>query len=46
MIELEFITLDKIIKKAKWIWNFLEDIPYRKKLVSAICVYCDSQSTN
>jgi hypothetical protein len=46
MIELEFITLDKITKEAKWILNFLEDIPYRKKLVPAICVHCDNQSTN
>jgi len=44
IIELEFITLDKLVKKAKWIWNFFEDISYWPKLVSTICIYCDSQS--
>jgi hypothetical protein len=45
MIELEFITLDKVIKEAKWIWNFLEDISCWSKPVSAIYVYYDIQST-
>jgi hypothetical protein len=41
----EFITLDNAGEEAELIQNFLEDIPCWEKLVSAICVYCDSQST-
>jgi uncharacterized membrane protein len=44
IIKLEFITLDKPIKEAKWIWNFFEDISCWPKLVSTICIYCDSRS--
>ena len=44
IIELEFITLDKLVEEAKWIWNFFEDISCWLKLVSTIYIYCDSQS--
>jgi hypothetical protein len=41
----EFLTLDKALKKAKWIWNFVKDILYWPKLVLTICVHCDSHTT-
>ena len=43
-MESEFIALDKAGEEAEWRKNFLEDIPYWPKPVSAICVHCDSQS--
>ncbi|KAL6335067.1 hypothetical protein AAG906_026447 [Vitis piasezkii] len=45
MMESEFFALDKAEEKAKWLHNFLEDIPCWPKLVPAICIHCDSQST-
>ena len=45
MMELEFIALNKVREEAIWIQGFLDDIPCCPKLVSAICVHHDSQST-
>jgi hypothetical protein len=42
MIESEFITLDKVVKKARLIWNFLEDIPCWIKPLSTIYIHCNS----
>lgn len=44
-MKFEFITLDKFGEEAKWLCNFLEDIPCCKKLVPTISIHCDSQST-
>ena len=43
-MESEFIALDKAGEEAKWLHNFLEDIPCWPKPVYAICIHCDSQS--
>ena len=42
-MESEFISLDKIGEEAKWLRNFLEDIPMWNKLVPTICIHCDSE---
>nr|GEW61763.1 peroxidase 72 [Tanacetum cinerariifolium] len=44
-MELEFITLDKCREEAKWLRQFVKDIPRWPKSVMAICIHCDSQST-
>ena len=44
MIESEFIALDKSGEEAKWLQNFLEDIPYWLKPVAPVCIHCDSQA--
>ena len=44
-MESEFIELDTTAAEAKWLHNFLEDIPMWGKPVPAIRVHCDSQST-
>lgn len=41
----EFITLDKVGEKAKWLRNFLEDISCWPKPTPTISMHCDSQST-
>ena len=43
-MEAEFVALDKCSEEAEWLRQFLEDIPDWTKLVSAICIHCDSQS--
>ena len=43
-MESEFIALDKAGEEAEWLRNFLKDIPCKPKLVSTICIHCDSQS--
>ena len=43
-MEVEFVSLDKSSEEAEWLRQFLEDIPDWTKLVSAICIHCDSQS--
>ncbi|PHT66597.1 hypothetical protein T459_31022 [Capsicum annuum] len=40
-MESEFIALDKVGEEAKWLWNFLEDIPYWPKPVAP---YDDAQA--
>lgn len=40
-----FIALDKYGEEAKWLHNFLKDIPRSSKPVLAICIHYDSQST-
>ena len=44
-MELEFITLDKATEEVEWLRQFLKDISWWSKLVSAITIHCDSQST-
>ncbi|PHT82659.1 hypothetical protein T459_11102 [Capsicum annuum] len=43
-MESECIALDKVGEEAKWLWNFLEDIPYWPKPVAPVCIHCDSQA--
>ncbi|XP_073154047.1 uncharacterized protein [Henckelia pumila] len=43
-MESEFIALDKAGEEAKWLRNFLEDIPCWMKPVPAIMIHCDSQA--
>ena len=43
-MESEFIALYKAWEEAKWIHNFLEDIPRWPKSVLATCTHFDSQS--
>ncbi|CAM8987324.1 unnamed protein product [Rhodiola kirilowii] len=43
-MEAEFVALDKCGEEAKWLRNFVEDIPEWKMHVPPICVYCDNQS--
>ncbi|PHT32382.1 hypothetical protein CQW23_28719 [Capsicum baccatum] len=38
------ILSDKVGEEAKWLQNFLEDIPYWLKLVAPVCIHCDSQA--
>ena len=45
MMGLEFISLDKAEEEAEWIQNFLKDISYWSKSMSATCFHCDNQST-
>ncbi|PHU11836.1 hypothetical protein BC332_18766 [Capsicum chinense] len=44
-MESKFIALDKAGEEAKWLQNFLEDIPYWPKPVAPVCIHCDSQAT-
>lgn len=41
-MESKFIALDKAGEEAKWLRNFLEGIPIWPKLVTTICIHCDS----
>ena len=41
-MESEFIALDKAGEEAKWLRQFLADIPIWPP-VPAICIHCDSQ---
>ena len=43
-MESKFIALDKCGEEAKWLRNFLEDIPRWPKPVTTISIHCDSQS--
>ena len=43
-MESEFIALDKVGEEAKWLQNFLKDIPNWPKPVPAVCIHCDSQA--
>nr|GEV36277.1 zinc finger, CCHC-type [Tanacetum cinerariifolium] len=43
-MESEFIALDKCGEEAKWLRQFVEDIPRWPKPVTAISIHCDSQS--
>ena len=43
-MESEFIALDKTGEEAKWLQNFLEDIPMWNKLVPAIFIHYDSEA--
>ncbi|PHT31922.1 Citrate-binding protein [Capsicum baccatum] len=43
-MESEFSALDKAGEEAKWLQNFLEDIPYCPKLVAPVCIHCDIQA--
>ena len=43
-METEFIALDKCGEEVELLRHFLEDIPRWPKLVSIICIHCDSQS--
>ena len=40
----EFIALDKAGEEVEWLRNFLDDIPFRPKLMAPICIHCDSQT--
>ncbi|GKE07386.1 hypothetical protein Tco_1399404 [Tanacetum coccineum] len=44
-MKLEFIALDKCREEAKWLHQFVEDIPRWPKPVTTISIHCDSQST-
>ena len=43
-MESEFIALDKAAEEAKWLRNFLEDIPVWPKPVTTICIHYDSMA--
>ena len=43
-MEAEFVALDKCAQEAKYLRQFLEDIPRWPKPVTAIGIHCDSQS--
>ena len=43
-MESEFIALDKAGEEAEWLRQFLEDIPFWPKPVTAICIHCDNQA--
>ena len=43
-MESEFIALDKAGEEVEWLQNFLEDIPFWPKLMTPICIHCDSQA--
>ncbi|GJU47575.1 retrovirus-related pol polyprotein from transposon TNT 1-94 [Tanacetum coccineum] len=44
IMESKFISLDKCGEEAEWLRQFVEDIPRWPKPVTAISIYCDSQS--
>ncbi|GKC11271.1 retrovirus-related pol polyprotein from transposon TNT 1-94, partial [Tanacetum coccineum] len=44
IMELKFIALDKCKEEEEWLHQFVEDIPRWHKPVTAISIYCDSQS--
>ena len=44
-MEFEFIALDLAAEEVDWLRNFLEDIPMWQKLVPAISIHYDCQST-
>jgi len=44
-MESKFIALDKAGEEAKWLRQFLKDIPLCPKPVPAICIHCDNQAT-
>jgi hypothetical protein len=44
-IKFKFIALDKVGEEVEQLQNFLEDISSWPKLVLAICIHCDNQST-
>ncbi|KAB2595479.1 DNA polymerase zeta catalytic subunit-like [Pyrus ussuriensis x Pyrus communis] len=43
-MESEFIALDTAADEAEWLKHFLENIPLWPKLVTAICIHCDSMA--
>ena len=43
-MESEFIALNKTREEAKWLRNFLEDIPMWPKPMPVICIHCDSEA--
>ncbi|GKA78709.1 retrovirus-related pol polyprotein from transposon TNT 1-94 [Tanacetum coccineum] len=43
-MESEFIMLDKCREEEEWLRQFVEDIPWWPKLVTAISIHCDSKS--
>ncbi|CAL2270868.1 unnamed protein product [Prunus armeniaca] len=43
--ESKFVPLDKVAKEAKWLRNFLEDIPMWPKPVIAICMHCEGSTS-
>ncbi|KAB2622521.1 hypothetical protein D8674_024703 [Pyrus ussuriensis x Pyrus communis] len=43
-MESEFIALDLAGDEVKWLKHFMEDIPVWPKLVTAICIHCDSMA--
>ncbi|PHU02785.1 hypothetical protein BC332_28036 [Capsicum chinense] len=45
IMESKLITLDKAGEEAKWLQNFLEDVPYWPKPVAPVCIHCDTQAT-
>ena len=42
-MESEFIALDKAGEELEWLCHFLEDMPMWMKLVTSICIHCDSK---
>ncbi|KAB2595492.1 hypothetical protein D8674_030942 [Pyrus ussuriensis x Pyrus communis] len=42
--ESEFTALDLAREEAKWLKNFLEDIPIWPKPITAICIHCDNMT--
>ena len=44
-MKMKFIVLDKAEEEAKWLQQFLEDIPLWSKPISAICIHCNNQAT-
>nr|GEW06481.1 retrovirus-related Pol polyprotein from transposon TNT 1-94 [Tanacetum cinerariifolium] len=43
-MEAEFVDLDKAAKEAEWLKSFLKGIPLWPKLVTAVCIHCDSMA--
>nr|GEW73877.1 ribonuclease H-like domain containing protein [Tanacetum cinerariifolium] len=43
-MEAEFVALDKAAKEVEWLKSFLEGIPLWPKLVTVVCIHCDSMA--
>ena len=44
-MESEFMALAAVGKEATWLRNLVHEIPVWPKLISLICIHCDSAST-
>nr|GEZ14322.1 zinc finger, CCHC-type [Tanacetum cinerariifolium] len=43
-MEAKFVALDKAAEEAEWLRSFLEGIHFWPKLVTAVCIHCDSMA--
>ena len=44
-MESDFVALDMVGSEAKWLKNFLANIPLGMKSTPSVSMHCDSQST-